>query len=123
MSGFLSQLMLLQKEPRDDSPYLLGEALIYQSDVAKRTIIVPRGFVTDLASVPRLPVVYLLTGNCATGAAVVHDWLYSSHEVSRAVADQVLREASQVCAVPGWRRWMMWGAVRLFGGNYWKQPS
>jgi len=50
---------------------------------------------------------------------VVHDWLYSTHQVRRSVADAVLREASAVTLVPGWRRWLIWAGVRLFGWSHW----
>lgn len=34
----------------------------------------------------------------------MHDYLYSSHEVPRDLADAVLREASRVTGVPGWNK-------------------
>jgi hypothetical protein len=39
---------------------------------------IPEGFVTDLASVPRIPVIYLWLGGRGKKAAVVHDWLYAT---------------------------------------------
>jgi len=119
MSKFLNKLQLQVADNVDNGKWVLTAALVYQSDVARRTFIVPKGFQTDLASVPRLPVVFLLTGDTSDEAAAVHDYLYSSHEVTREMADQVLREASQATGVPGWRRWMMWAGVRVFGGSHW----
>ncbi|AOZ01304.1 hypothetical protein BKK81_12110 [Cupriavidus sp. USMAHM13] len=104
---------------QDDGLWRLVEPLVYQSDVAGRTFEVPPGFETDLASVPRLPVVYLLAGGTSNEAAVVHDFLYTKHPVRRAVADAVLREASAVTGVPAWRRWLMYWGVRLGGGPHW----
>lgn len=77
---------------------------------------VPAGFKTDFASVPRAPLVFLLTGDTAHKAAVIHDYLYSMKE-GREFADQVFREAMRTERVSGWRRYLMWGAVRLFGGS------
>jgi len=123
MSGFLTRCALACADNQDDGQWVLVEPLVYHSDIAQRTFTVPAGFQTDLASVPRLPVVFLLTGNAARQAAVVHDWLYSSHEVDRATADAVLREASQCIGVPGWRRWLMWAGVRRLGGaGHWVLP-
>lgn len=119
MSQFITKLQIEVADNADDGKWILTAPLIYQSDVAGRTFIVPKGFRTDLASVPRLPVIYLLCGDTSSEAAAVHDWLYSSHQVPRAMADAVLREASQVTGVPGWRRWIMWAGVRVFGGSHW----
>ena len=119
MSRFLAKLQMEVADNKDDGKWVLTAPLIYQSDVARRTFTVPRGFQTDLASVPRLPVVFLLCGDTSDEAAALHDHLYSSHEVSRKMADAVLREASAVTGVPGWRRWMMWAGVRVFGGSHW----
>src|SRR6185436_10791157 len=38
---------------------------------------IPVGFETDLASVPRVPIAWLLAGGVANGPAVVHDYLYA----------------------------------------------
>lgn len=99
----------------------LLEPLVFESLVAKQIFIVPAGFVTDLASVPRLPVVFWLTGAAADTAAVVHDYLYSTGRVPRAMADAVFREASAVEGVPGWRRWLMWAGVRLGGASHYAE--
>jgi hypothetical protein len=91
--------------------------LAYESVLLGRTVIVPAGFVTDFASVPRLPVAFLLAGNCGHEAAVVHDWLYTSHEVDRATADAVFREALRADGDPAWRAWLMWAGVRVGGAG------
>jgi hypothetical protein len=107
-------------DDRDDGQWVLALPLRYRSDVAECIIEVPAGFKTDLASVPRWPLIYWLTGDTSTEAACVHDYLYSTHKVSRAMADAVLREASAVTGVPAWRRFLMWSAVRVFGASHWK---
>jgi hypothetical protein len=118
MSAFHSRCTLEAASDQDDGRWILCKPLVYTSDVAKQTFTVPAGFQTDLASVPRLPVVYLLTGDTARSAAVVHDWLYSEGKVSRKMADDVLREASAVSGVPTWRRWLMWAGVRIGGASH-----
>lgn len=119
MSKFLTKLCMENADDTDDGQWILTAPLIYRSDVAMETFIVPAGFQTDLASVPRLPIVYELTGDTSDEAAVVHDFLYSTHKVERKMADAVLREASAVTGVPAWRRWMMWAGVRCFGWSHW----
>jgi hypothetical protein len=102
---------------------MLDAPLVYESEVAGRIFVVPTGFETDLASVPRLPLAYMLFGGVGDAAAVVHDFLYSTQEVSREMADDVLEEAMRVSGVAGWRRYPMWFGVRLFGGSHWKRPE
>jgi len=94
----------------------LVSPLIYESKVLGRTVTVADGFRTDFASVPRLPVVYLLFGGTAEAAAVVHDWLYFSAAAPRRVADKVFLEAARVTGVPAWRARAMYIGLRLFGG-------
>lgn len=118
MSGFLNRPDLEAASDQDDGLWVLTKPLVYVSDVAQMTITVPAGFRTDLASVPRLPVVYWLTGDTSSAAAVVHDYLYSTGMVPRALADEVLREASQCTGVPAWRRWIMYLGVRLGGAAH-----
>ena len=116
MSHFYNR-PLLRLVSDDPCMWELVEALYYRSDLLGRTIVVPPGFKTDLASVPRLPLVFWLTGDTSQAAAVVHDYLYDSREVSRKMADDILREASAVTGVPGWRRFLMWAGVRLGGAS------
>lgn len=122
MSAFLTELQMENATQHDDGLWRLTAPLVYQSDVAKMTFTVPAGFVTDLASVPRIPIAYLLAGGTSNEASVVHDFLYSTHPVPRNIADAVLREASAVTGVPAWRRWIMWAGVRLGGGSHWDPP-
>lgn len=82
--------------------------------------LVPSGFITDFASVPRIPLAYWLTGDSAHMSAVLHDWLcrelYPEHMTWLEAAD-VFREAMEAEGVRAWRRWMMYWAVRLFGNS------
>jgi hypothetical protein len=107
----------------DEGEWILCAPLVFSSDVLGRIVTVPEGFRTNFASVPRLPLAYLLFGGVADEAAVVHDFLYSaecSPRVPREQADDVLAEASKVCGVAAWRRGPMWFGVRLFGGSHYE---
>lgn len=86
-----------------------------------RQLDIPAGFVTDFASVPRLPVTYFLAGNTAHKPAVLHDYLYSlgGDDAAREYADNVLRAGMEANGDPWWRRWMVYRAVRLFGASHW----
>jgi hypothetical protein len=78
-------------------------------------IVVPAGFVTDFASVPRLPLMYWLFGDTAHASAVVHDYLCRNWVPAGMIewreAAEVFREAMKHEGVPAWRRWLMYQAV------------
>lgn len=100
--------------------WVLTEDLSYRSAFLGETIVVPKGFVTDFASVPRLPIVFWLTGDCAHDAAVVHDYLYQTHlSETRARADRTFLEAMKITGVPAWRRLDMYLGVRAGGISSW----
>lgn len=80
------------------------------------TVVVHAGFETDLASVPRVPVVYLLVGSRGHHAAILHDYLYSSKLVTRAEADAIYFEALRASGVNYILASMMYAGVRAGGG-------
>jgi hypothetical protein len=104
----------------DDDRWELTGDLIYQSDICPKLICVPKGFVTDFASVPRIPFAYWLAGGCADKAAVIHDYLYRTGAASKDVADDIFFEAMGLQGISFWRRYGMYWAVRLFGGSSYK---
>jgi len=112
----------------------LQRELAYQT-VAGDTITVPKGFVTDLASIPRLVSGVLPPDGPWTEAAVVHDCLYftrgglqlwygrrcisRAQPYSRAEADDILREAMADIGVGLVQRNIIWTGVRVGGGKGW----
>jgi hypothetical protein len=56
----------------------------------EHVITVPVGFETDLASVPRLPLIYMALGGKGPKSSVVHDWLYAQ-QAGKWFADDVFR--------------------------------
>ena len=95
--------------------------LVFWSAIFGAAILVPKGFITDFASVPRMPILFWLAGDKARAAAIIHDYLYWSGLVDRATADRIFREAMQVSGVPAWRRWGMWAGVRSGGWVAWNR--
>lgn len=100
--------------------WVLTQDLIYHTDKRFEPVIVPMGFMTDFASVPRLPLAYWLMANVAHQAAVVHDYLYRTGDVSKELADDIFLEAMEVTGVPAWRRYPMYWAVKCFGSGAYK---
>jgi len=96
-------------------------AFAYQSDVAALLIVAPVGFITDLESCPRVPLVFDTVGDVIVWPAVVHDYLYSAKSnkmVTRAMADAVLLEAMALSGVPYWKRYAIYWGVRVGGGSH-----
>jgi hypothetical protein len=115
MARFLTPL----RAEKSGEYWTVLQPLIYDSDVACKVFIVPEGFVTDFASVPRLPLAFLLTGDSAHAAATLHDFLYSRGVVDRQTADAVFKEAAQVSGEPGWKATLMHWGVRTGGWIAW----
>lgn len=98
-------------EELDEQFWEVAEPLEYRG--ATERFVVPKGFRTDFASVPR-PVVWLIPRYGAyTKAAILHDYLLSSGAVSVADADGIFRRTLGELGVSVPRRWMMWAAVRF----------
>jgi len=121
MSRFLDPLKVVLLTPAAAEyrgHWALKAKLRYQSDLLGRVVTVPRGFVTDMESCPRLPVVFLAFGEVSKMAAVIHDYLYTHPTTcTRAEADAVLREACRVEGVSAWRAWGIWAGVRIGGAG------
>ena len=92
-------------------------------DVDDGLINVPAGFITDFASVPRLPITYMLFGNIGHRAAVVHDYLYATGETPREYADDVFRLLLIEEGVSPIRANLMYAGVRMAGGKYYNDEK
>lgn len=113
--SFLSELVLL----RERDSWIIREPLVYHSAHLGRDVVVPVGFETDFASIPRFFHRLLPKNGEYDAAAVVHDFLYSTGEVAKADADIVFYEAMTVMEVPAWKRQSMYWAVKCFGFMAW----
>lgn len=117
-SEFLNELLI--KPTKKDGEWVLLEPLRYQSRIYKGVIEVPAGFVTDFASVPRVPIAYTLFGDRAHRESVVHDFLYQKHLVGKAKADRIFLEAMKVRKKGVFVRFAMYLGVVLGGGSAYK---
>lgn len=126
MSKFLTDLDIICDE-KCESLWRLEAPLLYKSDLLKTVVVVPRNFLTDLASVPRLPFLYLAWGSRAHREAVIHDYLYRTDSVpvvSFRTANAVFLEAMESRGKP-WRVcWAMFAGVWIGGYfKYHKKPA
>lgn len=118
-SEFLSDLCLTELE--EEGRWRLNEPLLYASALLNLQLIVPPGFETDFASVPRVPIVYTQFGDRAHRESVIHDWLYYTGVYPRKKADAVFLEAMEARNKPLWIRRAMWIGVRLGGWKAWNE--
>lgn len=95
-----------------------GFTFYFESKGKKESILIPKGFVTDFASTPRILYPFFPPIGKYNKAALVHDFLYSSksdkYNISRKKADQFFLQAMEVLGVSK-KRYLMYLAVRLFG--------
>lgn len=116
----------LRLEFEDDTRFKLTEPFEFASEVTESVISIPAGFVTDFASIPRgLWNIFPPAGKWGK-AAVVHDWLYqtqnaTTHLVTRAEADAVLKEGMEVLGVSRWARWTIYAGIRAGGWATWNK--
>jgi len=82
-------------------------------------ITVPAGFVTDLASIPRVFWSLLPTDGDYTFPAIVHDYMYWTQIHSRETADRVFRFGMSDMKVSTATAEAIYAAVRLGGGGAW----
>src|SRR4051812_41087956 len=101
-------------EPDAGRRWRVGEPLTY--DGHRERFVIPAGFHTDFASVPRLFVWLVPRYGRYTKAVILHDYLWSKArrgEVPFVDADGILRRTMRELGVAFLRRWLMWAAVRL----------
>ncbi len=95
-----------------------------------REITVPRGMLTDLASVPRVARSVVGRVGPHLEASIVHDFLYIAwqdlegrgpRDEDREFADELMRVALEEAGVSGWQRFLIYRAVSWFGGGAYRR--
>lgn len=108
MSVVADKLPLLRMLPKRDW-WILEEEFEYLDHL------IPKGFITDLDTVYRVPFVYAIFKGKARIAALLHDWLYTTGYLTRKEADILLRDIAILEGNPKWVAHCMYIAVRLMG--------
>ena len=106
--------------------FVLADTLVYESAVLGGVLIVPAGFPTDLASIPRGLWNILPPIGKYDAPAVCHDKLYrdgtfNGRPIDRGDADRTLREAMDVLGVNRIQRWMIYSGLRIGGWTVWRR--
>lgn len=131
MAGFLTPLNTNYIDGRKWEVRQPFEFCLGAPDGPER-IIIPVGFITDFASIPRLLWPVLPPTGRYGKAAVIHDWLYQKRIIEipglpgfrlcdRAEADHILLEGMQVLGVGWWTRSTVYSGVRSGGWHSWNQ--
>lgn len=89
------------------------------------SLIVPKGYVTDFASVPRFAL-SLVNKDQGFFAAILHDYLYDNQysftgnqKKDRKRADLEFRHQLAIDQVSLWARFWMYAGVRIGGKSWW----
>ncbi len=132
MNGFQNQLKAEEiGESSGRTVWKLLADLVFI--LGNRKFIIPAGFETDFASVPRVPIAYMLWGDRAHREAVLHDYCYRKdaviydaaremkiilfREIPKEDADWMFRAAMISRGQPYYIYQPMYMAVRLCGGS------
>lgn len=107
-----------------DNHWILNEPLTYRVKQTEHVIIVPKGFITDLASTPRpLWAIGLSPIDSYMSAAIVHDYLYWDQRCTKSQADDVLSLAMEESYVHPVQSYLVYQGVNLFGNSSWNRNS
>ncbi len=107
--------------PFDDGEYwVLGSELVFTIRETGQRIVVPRGFVTDFASVPRIFWTFFPKHGEYTRAAIVHDFLYWQQQCTREQADELFDIVMADSDVDTTSRYTIYAAVRVWGDDAWE---
>lgn len=96
----------------------------YRSDILGLIITIEPGFITDWASVPRIPIAYWLLGDRNHKASIIHDWLYHHHEIcDEQTANKVFLEACKLAGGGSFSSLAVYLGVKFFGGSSWEKDG
>lgn len=129
MSRFTGPLRLDFSTSAEGNLATLLEPLVWECDElgSGLVVVIPAGFASDGATVPRLMWSLLPPwGDRATRAAILHDFLLDQLDrgaavagvITRSDADRQFRLALLALDVVPWRAWACWAAVRLYSTLY-----
>jgi hypothetical protein len=108
--------------------FVLHKEIHFRSTIAGGTIIVPTGFMSDLASIPQFAWSLFMAPDDPRMelASWVHDYLYGvrgqvmGRALSRADCDRILTDEGMVdLGASPWQRTVVKLALRLFGKGHW----
>jgi hypothetical protein len=103
----------------DGRNWIVKQPLVYRIGISHDSVVVPRGFVTDLASIPPALQSIIQQNGPYLLPAVVHDYLYWEQTCTRDQSDQILMLGMLENEVSAFDRVAIYGAVRAAGSYAW----
>ena len=116
LPGFQNYLDLREAHPPDE--WILLTPLVYVT-VAGEMITVPRGFITDLASIPQALRGVIDTNGVSRSPAVLHDYLYCIQDRPREQCDDLMIEALRSRGASRLECDVIYFGIRLGGSVGW----
>lgn len=113
MSDFIGGWAVLVPLQDGSGKWRLFKDLIFESKFGT-VYTVPKGFTTDLASIPRFLWPVFPPFGKYDSAAILHDWFCEHNWISRYDGDRLFLEAMSVSNVPRWKRYLIYWAVRAY---------
>ncbi|MBV9833911.1 MAG: DUF1353 domain-containing protein [Alphaproteobacteria bacterium] len=107
----------------DSRHFMLERDTVFRIAGSDQTIVVPAGFVTDFASIPRAFWSGMSPHGQYSRAAVLHDYLYWTQSCTRAQADKLFLLMMKQSGVSPANRATIYGTVRTTGDGGWQRNA
>lgn len=108
----------------DNQAWITVENVEYIIGGTTERIVVPKGFVTDFASIPQALWSFGLSPHGQySRAALIHDYLYWSQGCSRPQSDRLLVIAMKESEVGSFDEFAIYQGVKLGGGGPWEENA
>lgn len=102
----------------------LSYRYIYNSGQSYLTFLVPKGFITNFANIPKFMRWYIDTDDpLIRDAAVIHDYNYSTMKYGRKLCDKILRTAVLELGASKFKAYIIYLGVRIGGSSCYKDTS
>lgn len=105
----------------------LTEDCVFKLESGQVLFIIPRGYPTDFASVPRIAWSIFPPHGLMANASILHDYMYDNRinedklgaDQARVFADKLFLAHCLNDGVPMWQAAFVYGIIRLFGKSWW----
>ncbi len=119
----MREIPIVAPTPQDGYWVLMDDVKIsIDCGEIKRAYFIPKGFVTDFASIPR-PLWWFAspTDYPVLRASLLHDYLYrTGHRIDRKYADKLFYKLMVEDGMPRWKAKLVYWAVRIFAKRAWE---